>query len=119
VACCIRSLLWRIRPDVNVKPVPPPVRKINSKSAAFSMRGVPVIAAVPRDGSRLLRFLADAPNTDPESGTTCLARAEDNIDVRPRESTNAVNRPTQPNSSLRSLKAPDDCVAAVTIGDPV
>jgi hypothetical protein len=34
VACCIRSLLWRIRPDVNVKPVPPPVRKINSKRAA-------------------------------------------------------------------------------------
>jgi hypothetical protein len=26
--------LWRIRPDVNVVPVPPPVRKINSKGTA-------------------------------------------------------------------------------------
>jgi hypothetical protein len=34
VACCIRSLLWRIRPDVNFEPVPPPVRKINSKGTA-------------------------------------------------------------------------------------
>jgi predicted ATPase len=38
-------------------------------------RGVPVISANPRDGSRLLRFLVDAPNTDPEIGHNCLARA--------------------------------------------
>src|SRR5215471_10557084 len=30
--------------------------------------GVPVIAANPRDASRLLRFLLDAANTDPEMG---------------------------------------------------
>jgi hypothetical protein len=34
VACCIRQPLWRIRPDVKVVPVPPPVRKINSKGSA-------------------------------------------------------------------------------------
>jgi len=45
--------LWRIRPDVNVVPVPP-VRKINSKGTTVLMRGVPVIAANLRDGSRLL-----------------------------------------------------------------
>jgi hypothetical protein len=67
VACCIRSLLWRIRPDVNVVLVPS-VHKINSKGTAVLMRGVPVIAANPRDGSRLLRFFVNAPNTDPEIG---------------------------------------------------
>jgi hypothetical protein len=39
------------------------------------MRGVPVIAANPRDASSLLRFLVDAPNTDPEIGQTRLVRA--------------------------------------------
>ena len=62
--------LWRIRPDVNVVPVPPPVRKINSKGTACG-----IIAVNPRDGSRLLRFLVKAPYTDPEIGTTRLARA--------------------------------------------
>ena len=67
--------LWRIRPDVNVVPVLPPVRKINSKGPPFSMRGVRAVAANPRDGSRLLQFLVKAPYSDPEIGTTRLARA--------------------------------------------
>jgi hypothetical protein len=40
------------------------------------MRGVAVIAVNPRDASRLLRFLVDAPYTDPEIGQNSLrARA--------------------------------------------
>jgi hypothetical protein len=54
---------------------PAPVRKINSKGPPFSMRGVRAIAANPRDGSRLLQFLVKAPYSDPEIGTTRLARA--------------------------------------------
>jgi hypothetical protein len=54
---------------------PAPVRKINSKGPPFSMRGVRAVAANPRDGSRLLQFLVKAPYSDPEIGTTRLARA--------------------------------------------
>jgi hypothetical protein len=32
------------------------------------MRGVPAIAANPREGSRLLRFWVEAPNTNSEIG---------------------------------------------------
>jgi hypothetical protein len=64
--------LWRIKTDVNVVPVPHPVRK--SKVPPFSMYGGPAIAANSRDGSRLLRFWVKVPNTSSEIGTT-LSRA--------------------------------------------
>jgi hypothetical protein len=45
-----------------------------AKGPRFSMRGVPAIAANPREGSRLLRFWVKVPNTSSEIGTT-LSRA--------------------------------------------
>jgi hypothetical protein len=39
------------------------------------MRGVPAIAANPREGSRLLWFWVEVPNSNSEIGTTRLARA--------------------------------------------
>ena len=58
--------LWRIKTDVNVVPVPPPVRKIDSKgTAVLNAQRVPAIAANPRDG----------PNMNSEIGTTRLSRA--------------------------------------------
>jgi hypothetical protein len=53
------KLLWCIKTDVNVVPVPPPVPSPEStaKVRPFSMRGVSAIAANPREGPRLLRFL--------------------------------------------------------------
>jgi hypothetical protein len=67
--------LWPIiRPDVNVVPVRPPIRKINSKgTAVLNARGVPGSGGKIREGSRLLRFWVEAPNTN-EIGTT-LSRA--------------------------------------------
>jgi hypothetical protein len=40
-----------------------------------TMRGVPAIAANPREGSRLLWFWVKVPNSNSEIGTTRLARA--------------------------------------------
>jgi len=39
------------------------------------MRGVPAMAANPREGSRPLRFWVKAPNTNSETGTTHLSLA--------------------------------------------
>jgi hypothetical protein len=63
--------LWRIRPDVNVVPAPPPIRKINSRSQC----SVLAIAANSREGSRLLRFWVKVPNTNSEIGTQVASRA--------------------------------------------
>jgi hypothetical protein len=67
-------LLFRIRPTAGAQEAISSLTR-QPKVPPFSMRGVRVIAANPRDGSRLLRFWVKAPNTDPEIGTTRLARA--------------------------------------------
>jgi hypothetical protein len=68
--------LWRIKPMLCRSRLPS--AKSTAKVAPFSMRGVPAITANSRDGSRLLRFWVKAPYTDPEIGTTRLARARNN-----------------------------------------
>jgi hypothetical protein len=61
-------------PELNVSPSGLPSAKSTAKVPPFSMRGVPAIAANPREGSRLLRFRVKVPNTSSEIGTT-LSRA--------------------------------------------
>jgi hypothetical protein len=61
-------------PELNDIPSRLPFAKSTAKGSPFSMRGVPAIAANPREGSRLLRFWVKAPNTSSEIGTT-LSRA--------------------------------------------
>jgi hypothetical protein len=61
-------------PELNVVPSRVPSTKSTAKVPPFSMRGVPAIAANPREGSRLLRFWVNVPNISSEIGTT-LSRA--------------------------------------------
>jgi len=61
-------------PELNVIRSRLPFAKSTAKGPPFSMRGVPAIAANPREGSRLLRFWVKVPNTSSEIGTT-LSRA--------------------------------------------
>ena len=62
------------KPELNVIPSRLPFAKSTAKGPPFSMRGLPAIAANPREGSRLLRFWVKVPNTSSEIGTT-LSRA--------------------------------------------
>jgi hypothetical protein len=59
----------------NVVRISPDVARSTAKAPPFSMRGVPAIAANPREGSRLLRFWLKAPSTNSDIGTTRLSRA--------------------------------------------
>jgi hypothetical protein len=69
-------VLWRIRPNVKVVPVPPPVRKINSKGTAVlnarraGNRGQ--IQVTPQDYSR---FWLTPQTPTPKSAKTRLVRA--------------------------------------------
>jgi len=58
--------LWRIRPDVNVVPVPPPVRKSNSKGTAV-LNARRAGNAGKSEDSRPLRFWVKTPSTNSEN----------------------------------------------------
>ena len=73
--------LWRIRPDVNVVSVRLPSAESTAKVPPFSMRGVPAIAANPREGSRLRRLCLKSQTPTPKSAQ--LASRASGIRHRP------------------------------------